>query len=54
MNYYKTSLNFSVDTRPKIRKLQTILEDREKKTVTKGEALERAIDLYIKVLEDEK
>lgn len=54
MKYYKTSLNFSLDTRPKITKLQSLLQLKEGKSVTKSEVLERAIDLYIKVLENEK
>lgn len=54
MNFYKTSFNFSLETRPKITKLQSLLQEKEGKDITKGEALEQAIEYYIEALESEK
>lgn len=50
---YKTSFVFSQETRPKITKLQSILEENEKTSVTKTEALEKAISFYLDFLEKE-
>lgn len=54
MDFYKTSFNFSLDTRPKITKLQSLLQEKEERAITKGEAIEQAIDYYIETLESEK
>jgi hypothetical protein len=54
MDFYKTSFNFSLDMRPLITKLQSLLQDKEKKAITKGEAIEKAVAFYIKSLEGEK
>lgn len=54
MKFYKTSLNFSLETRPKITKLQSLLQEKEGRDITKGEALEQAIEHYILTLESEK
>lgn len=48
---YKTSFVFPLAIRPKITKLQSILEEKTNTSVTKAEVVEKAIDFYLSEVE---
>lgn len=50
METYRTSFNFSTETRPKLTQLQSLLQEKTGKSTTKAQAVEDAINYLIKEL----
>lgn len=50
---YRTSFSFLTETRPKLTNLQSLLQAKSSKPITKAQAVEAAIDFYIKELSKE-
>lgn len=51
---YRTSFCFLTETRSKLTNLQSLLQAKSSKPITKAQAVEAAIDYYIKELSKEE